>query len=142
MTENGEKEQILDGLNLIDTLFSNLEDLIFDLNERNLNGNDVSKIEEIVDAVNKSISTIRVTIEYVSDSIKSDKVKDTLDFYKTWIIYLNRTLNITIEDERLLNTIFAIITDIIIDIYRSFRQFKKEFEESINSNKPITTGEV
>ncbi|ALG96796.1 hypothetical protein [Acidianus bottle-shaped virus 2 strain ABV2] len=142
MTENGEKEQVLDGLNLIDTLFSNLEDLIFDVYDKVKNNDDVGKTQEIVDAVNRSISTIRVTIEYINDNIQSGKVKDGLEFYNTWITYLNRTLNLSIDDDRLLNTIFAIITDVIIDVYRSFRDFKKQIEESINGNKPITTGEV
>lgn len=136
-----EKQQVLDGLSLINEMFSNLQVLVFNLDKKIRNGEPVPNIPDIIDALNKSLSTLRLALEYVSNNTSSSEIKNSLSFYREWIAYLNRTLN-AIRDNNLVSVVFGIVSDIIIDLYKSFREFKKQIEEPNNTNSSIPTREL
>ncbi|MCY0881945.1 MAG: hypothetical protein OWS74_08100 [Firmicutes bacterium] len=150
MSVPDEKKQILDGLSILDQMFGDLEFLAYDLDDRLREGAIISNVSEVLDALNRTISTIRLTIDYISEALPSDEIKATLGFYRAWISYLNKTLSVTYANEDLMRTIFSIVFDVINDLYRSFKDFKKQVEDKLtgstnqqnNLNQPIPTREL
>ncbi|ABP73440.1 hypothetical protein [Acidianus bottle-shaped virus] len=150
MAQVEEKIQVKEALDLIEEVFDNLEDLVFNVEEKVRHNPNIPYLYDFIDSLYKVVGTTKSIIEYIMDNIQPQDIYSTLDFYRSWLAYIQRLLYANLKDLNMTENVMGTVTYIIANLYKSFREFKKNNENRqnkvegivLNPNTPIPTREL
>lgn len=150
MAQVEETIQIKDALNVLDEVFDNLEDLVFNVSEKIRHNANAPNLYSFIDSLYNAFNTTKRIVEYIMDNIQPTDIYATLDFYRSWLMYAQRLLYTAMKEPKLVSEIMETVDFITASIYKSFREFKKQNDNRqnkienvvINPNTPIPTREL